>query len=414
MVDYRITSENMEQSKTLIANSYDEGRKKLYQLYGNDYEILNRSTVLTGGFLGFFQKDKVKISYIVKDIKPNVSTVAPVQPKAPVQVSTKEISAFEKNKNELLINAAINNKLSTQEDKLTEIMNSLAEMKNNSGEKPKSIQKIEELLRDNDFTYDYINMITEKIKNTFSVAQLEDFQIVERAVVDWIGETIKVEPEVIHRRPNVVILVGPTGVGKTTTLVKLATLFFMRVKSEAFRPKVSFITADTMRVGALEQLERWGNLFDTEVLKAQNVHDVSVHYNSVRDTSDFIFIDTSGYSPNDASNIGKLKDMLDVPGLNPEIYLTVSATTKPRDLEKIIRNYEPFGYKSVIVTKCDESDRYGNIISVLHQKKKTISYITNGQLVTNTLQKADVVDFLIRLANFTVDRVHIEDKFGDN
>ena len=104
--------------------------------------------------------------------------------------------------------------------------------------------------------------------------------------------------------------------------------------------------------------------------------------------------------------------MLDVRGLNPDVYLAVMASTKGRDLKKIMQNYEPFGYQSVIITKCDESDQYGNVISVLSERHKSVSYLTDGQNVSKTLSRASVVDFLIRLENFKIDRTHIEDKFG--
>ena len=104
--------------------------------------------------------------------------------------------------------------------------------------------------------------------------------------------------------------------------------------------------------------------------------------------------------------------MLSVQGMNPDVYLTVTASTKARDLNTIMQNYEPFGYQSVIITKCDESEQYGNVISVLHERHKSISYITNGQKITQTIAKADVVEFLKRLEGFAIDRVHIEDKFN--
>ena len=108
-----------------------------------------------------------------------------------------------------------------------------------------------------------------------------------------------------------------------------------------------------------------------------------------------------------------MKLILDVPGMNPDIYLALMAGTKTRDLQNIMQNYEPFGYTSVIVTKCDETTRFGNIISVLNEKRKAISYWTDGQVISRNIQRAGVVDFLIRLAGFNVDRIHVEEKFGE-
>ena len=109
-----------------------------------------------------------------------------------------------------------------------------------------------------------------------------------------------------------------------------------------------------------------------------------------------------------------MKETLDVPGMNPDVYLAVMASTKSRDLINIMRNYEPFGYNSVIITKCDESNQYGNVISVVWEKNKNISYLTTGQKAAGCIEKANVFYFLIRMMGFKVDRIHIEDKFGVN
>ena len=154
-------------------------------------------------------------------------------------------------------------------------------------------------------------------------------------------------------------------------------------------------------------------VLDLQVYKAEDSDDLKEIFNSIKDDNDIIYIDTSGYSPNDSENIAKLKNTLSVEGLKPEIFLAVAADKKARDLRNIMQNYEPFGYSSVIVTKCDETTGFGNIISVLNEKRKSISYITDGQVISRNIQKANVVDFLIRLSGFTVDRIHIEEKFGD-
>jgi len=168
-----------------------------------------------------------------------------------------------------------------------------------------------------------------------------------------------------------------------------------------------------MRVGALEQLSKFGEILGREVLKAETSDDVLKIYEENKDHVDYIFIDTSGYSPNDSTHIGEMKNILSVENMNPDVYLSLCATTKASDLNNIIRNYEPFGYESVIVTKCDETKQIGNIISVLYDKHKSISYITDGQRVPRNIRRATVIDMLKSLNGFDVDRVHIEDRFGE-
>ena len=142
------------------------------------------------------------------------------------------------------------------------------------------------------------------------------------------------------------------------------------------KPELCIVTIDTMRVGALEQLAKFGEILGKNVLKAETAEDVAEIYSDYKEHVDYIYIDTSGYSPNDSNHIGEMKNILDVK-MNPEIFLAVTASTKASDLQNIFRNFEPFAYESVIITKFDESQCYGNIISVLWDRHKSISYITD-------------------------------------
>jgi len=109
-----------------------------------------------------------------------------------------------------------------------------------------------------------------------------------------------------------------------------------------------------------------------------------------------------------------MKQLLDACGTLAELYLVIAATTKSSDISEILKAFEPFDYKSVIVTKMDETIRTGNIIGSLSEKSKSISYITNGQRVPGYIQKASVVQFLINLEGFRVNRIKLEEKFPVN
>lgn len=404
----------------MTGRTLDECKAKLFEKFNNEYTIRGKRTMLKGGFFGIGQKEVVEVSYTVDredEIPKNTAARSTGIPSRETD-ALDAAAAFNKTKDELLraaqmtaINTAMNTRLSQMEDNLSKQLKNIALA---ASEKHPSIKKIESLLEENEFTFSYINEITEKLQSNFTLDALEDFKAVERKVVDWIGKTISIVPEKIQRPPHVVVIVGPTGVGKTTTLVKLATKMVSEAKREERRiPSFAFITTDTMRVGAYEHLASYSTILKTELEKAETVEDLKKLYDEKRENFDAIFIDTSGYSPNDTENIGKMKAVLDVRGMKPDIYLAVAASTKAKDLANIMQNYEQFGYNSVIVTKCDESKQYGNIISVLHEKNKKISYIADGQKVVRDIHRADVVQFLIRLSGFDVDRVHIEDEFGE-
>ena len=405
----------------MTGRTLDECKAKLFEKFNNEYTIRGKRTMLKGGFLGIGQKEVVEVSYTVDredDVQKTASAYASKLSSRDGTDATSAVAAFNKTKDELLraaqmtaFNTAMNARMSQMEDTISKQLKTIAFA---ASEKHPSIKKIESLLEENEFTFSYINEITEKLQSNFTLDALEDFKAVERKVVDWIGKTISIAPEKIQRPPHVVVIVGPTGVGKTTTLVKLATKMVSEAKREERRiPSFAFITTDTMRVGAYEQLASYSTIFETELEKAETVEDLKKLYDEKRENFDAIFIDTSGYSPNDTENIGKMKAVLDVRGMKPDIHLAVAASTKATDLANIMQNYEQFGYNSVIVTKCDESKQYGNVISVLHEKNKKISYIADGQKVVRDIHRADVVQFLIRLSGFDVDRVHIEDEFGE-
>ena len=386
----------------ITVKNLQEARVALYEKFGHSYNIVKTKRSLKGGLFGLGQKEYLDVYY---------------------QVQSEE-DTFAKNREEILKktptstleSVLIKSELDQLDSKMNELLQKINDSSNTSSETHKSISRIEELLDRNEFSLKYINYIKDKIKKSFSLEELEDFDIVQRKVVDWIGESINVAQEQVFRKPYVGIIVGPTGVGKTTTLVKLAVQYILKNKEQGRKVDICFITIDSMRVGAFEQLARFGDLLNITVKKAEKAEDVKFIYEEVKSAVDAIFIDTSGYSPNDAEHLGAMKMTLSVQGMNPDVYLAVCASTKARDIENIMRNYEPFGYKSVIITKCDESEQYGNIISVLFDSHKSVSYITNGQQIAQgkCIKRAEVVDFLVRLEDFQVDRIHIEDKFGVN
>ncbi len=409
-----------EIEQKISGSTYDECRKKLFDLYGKDFRITNKTVEWKqGGFLYLKKKPVTVVTYVVNHQKSYSSDNGRFMysDKASEEEQlARNREAILQSQNNVLMTKQISEMNKNLEELKYEMSQKLNNLAGSVQEKHESIQKIEDMLDENEFSLSFIKMIEEKIRNDFSLEQLDNFDLVERRVVDWIGESISVARESVFRPPHVYIIVGPTGVGKTTTLVKLAAQFVKGYAQnhEGRRPAICFITTDTMRVGAMEQLERWGKHMESRVYKAERAEDLKTLYDENRANMDAIFIDTSGFSPNDATHIAQMKLLLEVPGMNPDIYLAFTAGTKARDLQNIMQNYEPFGYKSVIVTKCDESEQFGNVISVLYEKHKSISYFTHGQVASRDISKANVIDFLIRLENFKVDRVHIEDKFGDD
>ena len=399
--------------KIITGKNEDDCREKLFKIYGHNYRILRQRQILKPGFFGIFgQKEELEVQYSIG----GDSRVS--------QDFRNEQDEFTNNRNEILKKAtgavtqtmqiaSLDKKIEEMRKTMETTMQNIAAA-TNAGDKHISIQKIEELLQENEFTFSYINNITNRLKDELTVAELDDFDFVQEKVVDWIGESIKVAPHTMHQWPHVIILVGPTGVGKTTTIAKLAGKMIKNAnKEERNQPKIRFITTDITRVGAEEQLRHFGDWLDIKVDKASTDNDVKNLLNTYKDNFDVIFIDTAGYSPNDSENIGKMRKRLELKGLHPDIYLTFSAPTKAADLKEIIQNYEPFNFSTVIITKWDETNAVGNVISVLSEKNKIVSYITDGQQVPAKLERATIHKFLLNLNDFKINREHIDEKFPE-
>ena len=399
-----------EEILTLTGEDMSDCRAKLADMYGQSYNIIDRRQVMKKyGLFGLFQRERTEVKYVVnrQTERPLVDVSDAESLRRAQEEFIRKVSGG-KSKEEIRLDE-LNSKL----DSLTA---QIQTMPRSSSEdlKIESIERIREMLEDNEFTKEFINEIELRLRKDFSLEDLKNFSLVERQVVDWIGESISIAPESTHRPPHVVVIVGPTGVGKTTTIAKLAAQNIKRQKDgNARKLNMCMITIDRIRVGAEAQLRNYGEVLNLNVFKAEKDADLKTIFDSVREDYDIIYIDTSGYSPNDSVNIAKLKTALGVDGLRPDVHLAVAASTKSRDLKNIMQNYELFGYTSVIVTKCDETTRFGNIISVLGEKHKSLSYMTDGQQPARDIKKANAIDFLIRLSGFSVDRIHIEDKFGE-
>jgi flagellar biosynthesis protein FlhF len=380
------------------AYSHREALEKIRQKYGDQAKILTHRTIRIGGFLGLFAREGVEITgYVANELpkkkvldleeeKKKILTAVQVAPKVP-DVSLKEV---------LKEVQAIKEKLEAPPSRKLETH--------------PTIQRIEELLKENDFTESYIRRLVERMKKEFSLEQLENFDAVQDQVVEWIGESIRIYHEKDRGTPIVFIVVGPTGVGKTTTIAKLAALYGI----SAARPnKVRIITIDNYRIAAKEQIETYGNIMGIPVACAETYTDLKKFLALYQDV-DRIFIDTIGKSPRDFVKLAEMKELLEAASGRATVHLALSATTKAADILEIMGQFEPFGYSSVIITKLDETSRVGSIISTLAERGKAVSYFTDGQRVPQDIELATPVRLLMRLQSFRVQREILEKKFKNS
>ena len=200
---------------------------------------------------------------------------------------------------------------------------------------------------------------------------------------------IKTEEEFTKKDQKIMMFVGPTGVGKTTSLAKLAARFsFLDHKY-----KVGIITLDTYRIGALEQLFQYAK---TMKLPIEDVLDSS-DFKKALDTfsyCDLILIDTAGSSQFDQKRILKISHLLQKTEKDISVNLVLSASTKLEDLKQIYRKFSFLNIDSLIITKFDETNSFGNVFSLSYQTEKSLSYFSYGQEVPNDIMPASK-DFLV-------------------
>ena len=197
-------------------------------------------------------------------------------------------------------------------------------------------------------------------------------------------------------------MLGPTGVGKTTTIAKIAAIYGT-IPPEEMRKDVRIITMDSFRVGAYEQIESFGKALNIPVLRAD---DEGAFYEALEQTADaeLVLIDTIGRSPRDNELNVKLQTMLNVPDKKSiRCYLAVSASMKKIDIDKVFEQFKMFNITSVIVTKTDETQTIGNILSICHDRHVPLLFITDGQMVPRDIHKASSAFVLSLLRGFNMD-----------
>lgn len=182
-------------------------------------------------------------------------------------------------------------------------------------------------------------------------------------------------------RPKIVALIGTTGVGKTTTIAKIAARFVLEKGVS-----VALITADTYRISAVEQLKTYSDIIGLPLEIVYSAVELKTAIRKHRDKK-LILIDTAGRSQNNEYQMQELKDFLaEEPAI--EKHLVMSATTKARDAEKILERFSACRPDRLLFTKTDETDSLGFIVNLLFDRRIALSYLTNGQSVPDDIEPA--------------------------
>lgn len=247
----------------------------------------------------------------------------------------------------------------------------------------KSLQLIYKKLIDNEVDSRYADEIIGEIENSLKKESNIDsiLSAVYQKIILKLGKPRAIT---LSDKAKVVFFIGPTGVGKTTTIAKIASSF--KLEHEV---KVAFITADTYRIAAVEQLNTYASIIDCPVSVVYSVEDMDKSLTDYKDY-DLILIDTAGRSHKADDQMDELKSFIEQvvqrkDEFDFESYLTLSVTTKYKDLKSIADKYDDVDW-SIIFTKLDETCSLGNILNMRMLTDRPLAYTTSGQNVPNDIE----------------------------
>ena len=242
----------------------------------------------------------------------------------------------------------------------------------------------------------FARRLVEEAAKNIPPKEVEDFTYVKIFLARMLMKIIKVTGgiQVAPDTQKIVALVGPTGVGKTTTVAKLASEQVIKHKR-----KVALITVDTFRIAAVEQLKVYARIMGVPISVVNGraeLGEAIANYS----TCDVVFVDTGGRSQRDELQMSELRKLFGGDE-RIELALTLSATTKDSDLSDITRRFGDLPLSSVFFTKLDESTTYGSFFNHSIRFKTPIGYLSTGQKVPEDIEvatKERLVDLLLKIS----------------
>lgn len=357
---------------------------------GKDAVIIHTRRVKKGGFLGFFTKEVVEIMAAIEDIQESVPKKTNKVTKAENERKQEEISDQQAYvSKQTSINAyKIQNSLQN-----TNVIENLPEK---NVEKPilqkviddnlqNKINKISlfDILVENDVQPKVAKAIVTGIENE-AVKLDKDSPEALDVVADYFSKRVKPAIPVKEgiEQTKVVALIGATGVGKTTTIAKIAANFVLSKGCS-----VALITADTYRISAVEQLKTYSDIIGVPLEIVYSAAELRQAIEKHMDKQ-LVLIDTAGRSQHNSEQLDELESLLTAYD-TMEKHLVISSTTKYKDAVDIIQQFSQCAPDRILFTKVDETRSNGTVVSILHEFPLRLSYLTTGQSVPDDIIIAD-------------------------
>jgi flagellar biosynthesis protein FlhF len=383
--------------RTFSAPTFAQAMALVKTEMGKDAVILHTRTLQSRRWLGLRRKSSVEITagngmnVTSRGIRKGAGNAATTQTTAvrnlKSQPSTPTQSAPAGPGKDLLETPAANRammmSISSEVRELRTVMEDLVRRS-----KRESAPQVPEDLFDH-YTHLIQNQVAEELATdmvrhlqTYRPDQLQQTGFIREKLSEQVERMIPVSGAICRKKqvgPHIVALIGPTGVGKTTTLAKLAANLQLREKR-----RVGLITIDTYRIAAIDQLRKYAELIGSPIKAVNTPEDLREAILAMSDC-EFILIDTAGRSPTDTLKLNELKGFLEAAGPD-EVHLVLSLAASQSCIERAIERFGDVRVDKIIFSKLDEAVHVGVVLNVVKKVNKTLSYVTTGQNVPDDIE----------------------------
>ena len=360
--------------KYLVKNMNEALTRIRYEL-GKDAIIISQRKIRESGIKGYFKPKLIEVTAALEnnkidkknkfarekeedmDFRNSLDSIKKIISEKDKKIIKEEV---EEDKNNLNNNENIKNEVK----EIKELLNKV--IKNTNKEEEKDL--ISEYLRDMD--------IDEKLLIDLLTKNYDNIDEFKKDFMNLLEKEIDISTNNLRGK---VVLVGPTGVGKTTTIAKLAGRLALIEKK-----KVGLITIDTYRIGAVEQLKTYAEIMNIPFKVVITLKEMEGAVKEL-EACDVILVDTTGRSSKNTMQISELRAFIQKVNAD-HIMLVMSGTTKNRDIQTILEGYNELAYEELIITKLDETSTYGCVYNIVKRSNKPIAYITTGQDVPDDIK----------------------------
>lgn len=360
--------------KYLVKNMNEALTRIRYEL-GKDAIIISQRKIRESGIKGYFKPKLIEVTAALEnnkidkknkfarekeedmDFRNSLDSIKKIISEKDKKIIKEEVK---EDKNNLNNNENIKNEVK----EIKELLNKV--IKNTNKEDEKDL--ISEYLRDMD--------IDEKLLIDLLTKNYDNIDEFKKDFMNLLEKEIDISTNNLRGK---VVLVGPTGVGKTTTIAKLAGRLALIEKK-----KVGLITIDTYRIGAVEQLKTYAEIMNIPFKVVITLKEMEGAVKEL-EACDVILVDTTGRSSKNTMQISELRAFIQKVNAD-HIMLVMSGTTKNRDIQTILEGYNELAYEELIITKLDETSTYGCVYNIVKRSNKPIAYITTGQDVPDDIK----------------------------